>query len=110
MSEENKNINNQNINNQNNNIVESKNKEKDDQNTIIIHEDEKKDDNYEYDEETLKRLHEIEELIDESNKPAETNLLENLKFKKKEDKFVFNRLPLSDWEKEQLIKEIYNIR
>lgn len=114
MTEENKNINNRENNNQKNNNYENNTIEnidelakQEDTNQIIVYTDEKAEDDQEYNEETKKRLHEIEEIIKESNKPAETNILEHIKFRNKEDKFVFDRLPLSDWDKEQIINEIY---
>ena len=61
------------------------------------------------DKETLKRLKEIDDIINEWKRPAETNILNLIKFKNKEEKVLFDRLPLSDYDKEQMIKEIYDV-
>lgn len=56
-----------------------------------------------------KKFEELKRVIEEYNKPAETNLLNDLKFKTEECKYLFDKLPLSDYEKEQMIIELYNL-
>ena len=58
------------------------------------------------DEETVEKLLALEESYEEANKKAETNLLNIIRFKNKTDKYVFDRLPLSEYEKEQMVMEI----
>ena len=50
-----------------------------------------------------KKANEVDKLMKEANKGAETNLFDLLKFKTKTDKEVFDRLPLSDYDKEKMI-------
>ena len=58
------------------------------------------------DEETVKNVLAMEKDYEEANKKAETNLLNIIRFKNKTDKFVFDRLPLSEYQKEQMVMEI----
>jgi len=60
----------------------------------------------EYLKECAKKANEVDKLLEEANKKAETNLLDLLKFKTKTDKEVFDRLPLSDYEKEKMMIDI----
>lgn len=53
--------------------------------------------------EEKERHEEQEEAIKQANAPAKTNILNNISFKNELDKQVFNMLPLSDEQKEELI-------
>ena len=62
----------------------------------------------ELDAETLKRLKEIDEIVEEWKRPATSNLLNLIKFKNDNEKMLFDRLPLSDYDKEQMLIDIYD--
>jgi hypothetical protein len=63
----------------------------------------------EIDAESLKKRKELDGIIEERyKKPAtDPNYINRLKFKSKDDLEIFNMLPLSEFEKEQLIYELY---
>ena len=61
----------------------------------------------ELDDEMKQRVKEIEALIEETNRPSKTSLLKNLKFENEQDAHVFSRLPLSDYQKEELLMSVY---
>lgn len=60
-------------------------------------------------EEEKKIIEDMDKIVDDRKKPARTNLLKMVRFKNKVDKEVFLRLPISDYEKEKIIAEQYNI-
>lgn len=50
-----------------------------------------------------KRLKEWEELEDRIRQPCKTDLLDNLKFSTPKDRYVWDRLPLTNYEKEEML-------
>ena len=59
--------------------------------------------------EQLDQIKKLEKTIKDINRAPKTNLIYNMKFKSPTDKYVFEKLPLSDFQKEQMITEIYGI-
>jgi hypothetical protein len=49
---------------------------------------------------------EMENIVKDFNEEAKTNILQLLRFKTKTDEFVFNHLPLSDAQKEELVLSV----
>ena len=57
----------------------------------------------EIDDDMKKRVKDMDEIIEEYKKPAKTNILKKIKFENAQDEYVFNSLPLSDKQKEELL-------
>jgi len=70
---------------------------------------EKQEDKTEFDEETMKKLKELEKCINENEEPAITNILHHVKFASKVQEDAFNCLPISDRDKEIFLFEHYKL-
>lgn len=57
-------------------------------------------------QEDEERVKEQEKIIQDAKAPAKTNILNTIKFKNKLDEEIFNLLPLSDAQKEELILDV----
>lgn len=53
--------------------------------------------------EEIERVKQQEKIIKDAKAPAKTDILKHIKFKNELDKQIFNLLPLSDAQKEELI-------
>lgn len=62
--------------------------------------------------ENKKKLKEIESFLSEYDRKAETNIIDEFrkKCKSKVDVKIFDMLPLSDYEKEQMLLEIFHTK
>lgn len=58
-------------------------------------------------EEEFKYYQEHLKVCDDNDDPAKTKLLKSLTFRNKRDEYVFDRLPLSDKQKEELLISLY---
>lgn len=61
----------------------------------------------EFTEDEKKQIAEYNKLLEESEEKTRTNILNEIKFANKQDEMVFNRLPLSNRQKEELLFSIY---
>jgi hypothetical protein len=54
----------------------------------------------------LEQINKMEEVIEEIKTETKTNLLDMVKFKNKSDLIVFDKLPLTDFQKEDIMIDI----
>lgn len=56
-------------------------------------------------------LKEMEKVLEDmtTQKYCKTNIIKDVNFTSEEDEYVFNRLPLSNSQKEQILLELYKI-
>lgn len=60
-------------------------------------------------EESLGAAKEFDELVEAIKKPARTNILNEIKFEREIDRLIFDRLPLSDIQKEDILLDLYSV-
>ena len=73
-------------------------------NNIVITKNEDEDEVFTADE--IEQINKMDEVIEEIKSEAKTNLLEIVKFKNKSDLIIFDKLPLTDFQKEDIMIDI----
>lgn len=66
----------------------------------------KEDDDIVFTADELEQINKMDEVIEEIKSEAKTNLLEMVKFKNKSDLIIFDKLPLTDFQKEDIMIDI----
>lgn len=66
----------------------------------------KEDDDIVFTADELEQINKMEEVIEEIKSESKTNLLDMVKFKNKSDLIIFDKLPLTEFQKEDIMIEI----
>ena len=66
----------------------------------------KEDDDVVFTADEIEQINKMEEVIEEIKTETKTNLLDMVKFKNKSDLIVFDKLPLTDFQKEDIMIDI----
>ena len=65
-----------------------------------------KDDDTDFTADEIEQIKKMEEVIEEIKSDSKTNLLDIVKFKNKSDLIIFDKLPLTEFQKEDIMIEI----
>lgn len=65
-----------------------------------------KDDDTDFTVDEIEQINKMEEVIEEIKTETKTNLLDMVKFKNKSDLIIFDKLPLTEFQKEDIMIDI----